>query len=112
MAVTSLPPTSPDPQSQVPAKRAPLTSDEFAKLSALLQHINAEGFTVPDTVKEARDLQKKRAKASKDPKSWVGKPLLASGGKPLSDREKHYLSTERGLLLFMPLSPSSRRCVG
>lgn len=95
MAVTSLPPTSPDPQSQVPAKRAPLTSDEFAKLSALLQHVNAEGFTVPDTVKEARDLQKKRAKASKDPKSWVGKPLLASGGKPLSDREKHYLSTEQ-----------------
>lgn len=111
MAVTSLPPTSPDPQSQVPAKRAPLTSDEFAKLSALLQHVNAEGFTVPETVKEARELQKKRAKGSKDPKSWVGRSLMSNGGKPLTDREKHYLSSERERAPFFGtrLTPGCRR---
>lgn len=100
----SVPPTRPDSSSVAPAKRAPLSQEQFGKLALLLQHLNADSLQLPDSVKDVRDSQKKRLKQSKEVKSWVGQPLQGSGMAPLSDSEKCWLSSERASCLA-PLYP-------
>merc|ERR1711939_105545 len=106
-SVTYLPPTSPDPLSQVPTRKPNLTAEQTRKLTLLIQHLNGDAFALPGTVKEARAAQKWRtkqlAKGDKEfnvPTSWLGRALDAGDAtknkcKPLDDEEKVFLTSEQ-----------------
>lgn len=106
-SILYVPPTSPDPLSQVPSRRPNLSPEQSRKLTLLINHLNGDAFALPSTVKEVRAAQKWRHKnLYKGDKefnvyvSWSGRPL--DGGDPtkikclpLDDEEKVFLTSER-----------------